>query len=332
VKTKLVQLHKKTALSGRIDNPLWQILDHSYHNSKECYSDSSVQKMKPLEFFQEDSFLEIDSDDFRTQTFLEISNFKKATFIDQNRKCQRIQIWIDRVVTSEEAAELKELYLQNKNLELVYLPNLHYHPQEIFKNLQMNFNLIVHLKVKESNFDSWLSSFELWDRILWLKEDNRFNSVGLQIFEEQLDFCRNEAEKSFLLGPSYESLLKLLKTENNPKYRIQATTKTLFQLASPQTIFFLRHFFWTILNPHKQNWLTLFGLVTVWYRRSKSLLLEVLKGSLRYCYYGFRHAWRLSIIYLKWDFKNLIIFYPFKKIYWFFNFQFKKRLKKERCS
>lgn len=294
---------------GRMDNPLWQVAD-SWEKPA-----GDVDRLNPWLYFlipfetlterRPESKLSFPAR-AELQIFISQENLTHSLLRESLQSGRRIQIWIDRKISKEEALILEPLLKAHETLDMVYLPDLHSHPEQVFENLQSPCKLLVHLKAKRVSFDRWLTPFEIWDRILWLRDSQKFSVIGTQIFESQLSDCATEAERLFLLNPTYGNLMFHLQNHDKIKYWTQVSTRTFFGISRPGFVLFLRLVLGTLLKPTRKN---LFQILRSLLGFLKNLLVTV----------------RNSLVSLK----NHIVFYPFRKAYWMIEYAVKKRILKK---
>ena len=122
-----------------------------------------------------------------------------------------------------------------------------------------------------------------------------FTNVGTQILESQLNGFKSFEEKLFALSPEYSTLMNYLKSTHKKSYLAQTVITSLMGITRPAFTVFLRQLLGTIVRPTKQNFRVLID-------------------------FG-----KLPLYYL-WSLRNLILFYPFRKAYWFTEYVFKKKL------
>lgn len=289
---------------GQIDNPLWQVatLTKPIDKSRlKMNPDPWINRLIPHENWN----IEIQDSKVIFQSFISEENLNNPILIEKLNSSHRVQIWIDKLVNEKEASLLQDLLLRYENLDLVYLPDLHMHPVEVFKHLKSIPRLLVQMHLKKNSFDRWLSPIELWERICWLNKSSLIQILGFQVLDTQLNEQRSKTEELFLLYPSFENLENHLKLADKSQYYLQSLTHSFVKVAGKNQTFILREMCWVFINPTKARWLNLYHSLS-WYLVKRHIQ---------------------PLIWWNWrNVKNYAIFYPFRKVYWFFAFQFKKRI------
>ncbi len=269
---------------GLVENPIWQLAQIEENTDR----NERIHWLVPLDTLSS-TLVSAERDRLKEyQTFLSLESLKEPSFLEALKSDQEVQIWIDRIVSSEESEEIGQILNQFKKVTLVYLPDLHAHPQQVFEHVNLGeIPILLHLNTKLSSFDKWLSPFEMWDRIAYLLKFEKLRIVGFQLLECQLDKSLLPSEKLFLLNPSYDHMMLALKERKAIGYEAQKMTRAIFKSLSPTGRVLLRQVIVTLLSPNRKNF--------------KNLLV----------------------------FKNLIIFYPIRKLYWILEHAIVKRFFKE---
>lgn len=272
---------------GLVENPLWQVADIAKKSEEEDWNPTLIPLEMPLQGTANSSLV--------YQTFLSLENLKNPLLLKKLEQQEQVQVWIDRSISPVESQVLQVLLQRFKTIELVYLPDLHFYPDQIFKNLSGDCRLWIHLKTKSSSFDRWLTPLQIWERIVWLRESKKFSFVGGQIFDNQLSENGSAEEKLFLLNPTYLNLMFYLQGHKKIQHATQVSLKSVFRLFGPHGSLFFRQFFLTVLKPSWSNW---------------NALCRIPRYRVR------------NLIYLK----NLSFFYPLRKCYWVIEHAIKKRI------
>ncbi len=289
---------------GLVENPIWQIAKVKGICKKGIKINPWTPYLVPLETFAPDG--KINSND-EFQTFLSLENLTSSPLIEKLEANHKVQIWVDRIISVDEASMLEALFNAYQNIDLVYLPDLHFHPQQVFGNLKSHSRLLIQVKLKKTSFEKWLSTFEMWDRISWLKQSNRFQTIGLQILETQIAESISKTELLFLLNPTYENMMLDLKSREKTQYWTQCSAKAVLKVLGPDFATLFRLIIWTILRPNRRNWLALYNDLR---NRIRGLVVK--------------SYWFLTRI------RNAIIFYPIRKIYWIIEHAFRKRILRKK--
>lgn len=283
---------------GQIDNPLWQVATLTISKSKSSPTTWS-SALIPLEDWDRQIS---DKRIYYFQSYLSEENLKNPALLEKLNTSHRVQIWIDRIITRAEASILSELLHKHENLDLVYLPDLHFHPEEIFKYLKVIPRLLVHMNLKRNSYDRWLRPLEFWDRICWLSEGLQTQQLSTQTFNFQLTEYADKTEILFLLNPSFESLEYHLKAVDQAQYYLQSLTYTFSKLMNKEYLSIFRYICWATMAPTKEKWNYIYN----WF---------------------YWNLYRKNFDFLRWrNIKNQKIFYPLRKAYWFCEYQLKKRI------
>ncbi len=296
---------------GLVENPLWQIAKVADRKKTDLKFDPWMPCLIPIDTYS----AEKNSDDTgEFQTYLSLENLTSNQLLDKLEKNQKVQIWVDRIISVEEASMLEAMFNAYRNIDLVYLPDLHFHPEQVFENIKPLPRLLIHVKLKRTSFERWLTPFEMWDRISWLKQSQRFDEVGLQILETQIGESISKSELLFLLNPTYDNMMFDLRSREKIQYWTQASAKTILNASGPEYSFFFRQLIWTILRPNRRNWLALYDFAKIRVVRIYNLT---------------KVRTQISFIRLYWVIarsRNAPIFYPVRKIYWILEHEINKRI------
>ncbi len=296
---------------GLVENPLWQIAKVADRDKASLKIDPWTPCLIPLDTFSAEKKANAYGE---FQTFLSLENLTNNQLLNKLENNQKVQIWVDRVISIEEASMLDAMFNAYQNIDLVYLPDLHFHPEQVFENLQLLPRLLIHMKLKRTSFERWLTPFEMWDRISWLKQSERFTEVGLQILETQIGECISKTELLFLLNPTYENMMLDLRTREKIQYWIQASAKTILNASGPEYSFLFRQVIWTILRPNRRNWLALYDFAKLRMVRVYNLLKIKTQSS------------SIKLYWIMARSRNARIFYPVRKTYWILEHGINKRI------
>lgn len=292
---------------GLVENPLWQIAKVADQNKTDLKVDPWIPCLIPM-----DTYLADKNPNFtgEFQTYLSLENLTSNQLLDKLEKNQKVQIWVDRIISVEEASMLEAMFNAYPNIDLVYLPDLHFHPEQVFENLQSLPRLLIHVKLKRTSFEKWLTPFEMWDRISWFKQSNRFFVIGLQIFETQMSESISKTELLFILNPTYENMMLDLRSREKIQYWTQVSAKRVLQTSGPEFAFLFRQLIWTILKPNRKNWSVFLDFGKIRIKRAVDRIMRF--------YYILMKAYNET--------RNSQFFYPIRKIYWILEHAFKSRI------
>lgn len=290
----------------RAENPLWQVIDVPEEAQFSEQNDVWISKILPLDSFESaDLATEITETSNEFQTFVSLENLNDQRILNALRANKKVQFWIDREISAEEFHALQKLLKKFRTIQLVYLPDLHSYPEQVFKNFSAaadsKLPLTIQLKLKKSSFDRWLTPLQIWDRITWLRVSEKFSGLTTQIFETQLSEATIPEEKLFLLNPTYQNLEAYLKVSHKIHYWSQAASVSIFRMTGPSFTAFLRQLLGTLISPSRKNWIALL------------------------------HFGKIPLYYI-WSLRNLKVVYPFRKTYWLVEYAIKTRLLgKSKC-
>ena len=155
--TRVLRLNTKQPFA-RVENPLWQVFSLRDSQPPKPKNDQRMTLLVPIETQKSGKAEDFESySEVEFQTFVSLENLSDSLVLNKLGDKKKVQLWIDREISQEEKNLLFSLLEKSPSLELVYLADLHTHPEIVFKAFEasssVKYPLTVHLKLKKSSFD-----------------------------------------------------------------------------------------------------------------------------------------------------------------------------------